>query len=287
MICLIVLLVIGDMRWNPATMRWEGNDSALRGFDSPLYSARPALITQLTGSSMGGVGSPTSSLLSGARIVGNMIFDPTKMCWINRFADDEPDPFAGLDEDEDKDATLGKRGGTVFRARSNTGNLGAPSLGTPLETVAGSPARSAASRSSHRTHHNTTSESEAESVIRPSSSARSSMVYQDDEDDRDEVASGSAGIGSPERIRRAAMTRGASTSPVPGVDTAMVEACHIAEARHRAEMRGWFPRRRAVSSASRNTAQRRLGMLSDGVDDPDVLDRSYLYEIRTLATRQY
>jgi hypothetical protein len=269
-------------------MRWEGNDSALRGFDSPLHSARPALITHLTGSSLGGVGSPTSSLLGGARIVGNMIFDPTKMCWINRFADDEPDPFAGMDdEDEDKDATLGKRRGTTFRVRSNTGNLGAPSLGTPLETVAGSPARSAASRSSHRTHHSTTSESEAESILQPLSSARSSMAHEDDWDDNYDVASGSGGTGSPERTRRMAITRGASMSPVPGVDAAMVEACRVAEARHRAEMKGWFPRH-AVSSASRNAVRRRLGdMLGDDVGDADPLDRSYLYEIRALATRQY
>jgi len=262
-------------------MRWEGNDSALRSFESPLHSARPALITQLTGSSIGGVGSPTSSLLSGARIVGNMLFDPAKMCWINRFADDEPDPFAEIDnEDEDKDATLGKRSGTTFRARSNTGNIGAPSLGTPLETVTGSPARSAVSRSSHRSQHSATSESEAES-LQPLGSARSSIAHEDDGDD---VASSSAGIGSPERIRRTAMTRGASTSPVPGVDAAMVEACHVAEARHRAEMKGWFPRRRAVSSAGRN---RSLGMFSDDVEDAKAVDRSYLYEIRTLATRQY
>lgn len=270
-------------------MRWEGNDSALRSFESPLHSARPALITQLTGSSLGGVGSPTSSLLSGARIVGNMIFDPTKMCWINRFADDEPDPFAGMDdEDEDKDATLGKRRGTTFRVRSNTGNLGAPSLGTPLETVTGSPARSAASRSSNRTRHSTTSESEAESVLQPLSSTQSSVSHEDDWDDNYDAASGSGGVGSPERTRRAAMTRGASMSPVPGVDAAMVETCRAAEARHRTEMKGWFPRRRAVSIASRGTLRRRLGdMFGDDVENADALDRSYLYEIRALATRQY
>jgi hypothetical protein len=281
--------VIGDMRWNPATMRWEGNDSALRGFESPLHSARPALITQLTGSSISGVGSPAPSLLSGARIVGNMIFDPAKMCWVSRFAEDEPDPFAGIDDegDEDKDATLGKRGGITFRVRSNTGNLGAPSLGTPLETVAGSPARSAASRSSYRTRHSATSESEAESILQPLGSVRSSLSHEDDGDEYDDVPSGAAGVGSPERIRRTAMTRGASTSPVSGVDVAMVEACRIAEARHRAELKGWFPRRRAASSASRNAVRRRLGVFDDDIKDAVTVDRSYLYEIRTLATRQY
>lgn len=261
----------------------------LRGFDSPTHSSRPALITQLTGSSVGGLGSPGSNLLNGARIVGNMIFDPTKMCWINRFADEEPDPFAGFDDDEDddKDATLGKRRGSAMRARSNTGNIGAPTFGTPLETVNASPARSAASRSSNHTHRSTASESENESVLHPMSSARSSLTNEDDFDESEDRASGSAGPGSPNRTRHAVLIRGASTSPIPGVDEAMVAACHAAEARHRSEMRGWFPRRRAVSSASRNSIRRRVGIIDEDLDDPDLVDRSYLFEIRTLATRQY
>lgn len=223
-----------------------------------------------------------------------MIFDPAKMCWINRFADEEPDPFADIDDDDDdKDATLGKRRGSAFRARSNTGNLGAPTYGTPLETVTASPARSAASRSSHQSHRSTASASESqsdnESLLHPLSSARSSLTNEDEFDDFDDRASGSAGPGSPDRRRSALIVRGASTSPIPGVDGAMLEACHAAEARHRTEMRGWFPRRRALSSVSRSSApaRRRIGIIEEDVDDASSLDRSYLFEIRTLATRQY
>jgi hypothetical protein len=62
------------MRWNPQTLRWEGNDHVLRDFDMAVgTSTRPALITHITGSS---IGSPLGSFASGARIVGNMVFDP-------------------------------------------------------------------------------------------------------------------------------------------------------------------------------------------------------------------
>jgi hypothetical protein len=108
------------MKWNPQSMRWEGNDQALRDFDVAATSARPALITHLTGSS---IGSPVASLANGARQVGHMIFDPSKMCWISTLHpdEDEPDVFADMADDEGDDAWEAK-GGTLraldFGARS-------------------------------------------------------------------------------------------------------------------------------------------------------------------------
>ena len=49
------------------------------------------------------------------------------------------------------------------------------------------------------------------------------------------------------------------------VDETFFDACRIAEERHRSEMRGW------------------RGKLQGGFDT----DRSFLYEIRALATRKY
>ena len=98
------MTVVGEMKWNPQTLRWEGNDQALRDFDAAVgTSIRPALITHLTGSS---IGSPVNSFAAGARKVGNMIFDPTRMCWISTLSpeDEEPDVFADLADDEDDDA---------------------------------------------------------------------------------------------------------------------------------------------------------------------------------------
>ncbi|KAF5385409.1 hypothetical protein D9757_005389 [Collybiopsis confluens] len=94
--------VVGDMHWNPQTLRWEGNEQVLRDFDSVVTSTRPALITHLTGSS---IGSPVGSFATGARKVGNMIFDPQRMCWISTLPpeEEEPDVFANLADDEDED----------------------------------------------------------------------------------------------------------------------------------------------------------------------------------------
>lgn len=98
------------MQWNPNSLRWEGNDQALRDFDAAVgTSTRPALITHLTGSS---IGSPVGSFANGARIVGNMVFDPSRMCWMSTLSpeDDEPDVFADLADDEDG---WESKGGTI------------------------------------------------------------------------------------------------------------------------------------------------------------------------------
>lgn len=97
--------VVGDMRWNMAKQKWEGNEAALRDFDNALSSnMRPALITQLTGSSTSSfLGAPTSppsgvASSSGARVVGDMRFDPLALRWVSAHGVEEPDPFADLAE---------------------------------------------------------------------------------------------------------------------------------------------------------------------------------------------
>ncbi|KAG6336127.1 hypothetical protein ID866_2965 [Astraeus odoratus] len=211
--------VVGDMKWNPSTLRWEGNEQVLRDFDAVVgTSVRPALITHLTGSS---IGSPVGSFASGARKVGNMIFDPTRMCWISTLPPDEeePDVFADLADDEDEDAWEGK-GGTI-RASQQGCTMSAPSdtSGTHSSAIivtAPSPARS-------RTR--TTSESESDR------GSRASIVYDVADD--------------------------------------FVEVCRLAEERHRSEVKGW-----------RLTPSRQTGPFAGP-------DRSFLYEIRVLATRKY
>ncbi|KAL4070835.1 hypothetical protein J3A83DRAFT_3290693 [Scleroderma citrinum] len=210
--------VVGDMKWNPSTLRWEGNDQVLRDFDAVVgTSTRPALITHLTGSS---IGSPVGSFASGARKVGNMIFDPTRMCWISTLPPDqeEPDVFADLADDEDEDAWETK-GGTIRASQQNCASAAAfirDSQPSSILITAPSPSRS-------RTR--TTSESESDR------GSRASIVYDVADD--------------------------------------FVEVCRSAEDRHRSEMKGWH------SSISRKT-----------VPYGDI-DRSFLYEIRALATRKY
>lgn len=209
--------VVGEMKWNPTTLRWEGNDQALRDFDAAVGSStRPALITHLTGSSMG---SPVGSFAAGARVVGNMIFDPSRMCWISTLPPDEeePDVFADLADDEDDDWEA--KGGTIRASQQQQqqqqGNMSStPSGDTTTRTEPPSPARSCS---------RTRSGSESDRC------SRASMVCD--------------------------------------VDDSFVENCRLAQERHRAEMKGWLSLSRANANA-----------------EPD---RSYLYDIRALATRQY
>lgn len=136
------------MKWNPHTLRWEGNDQALRDFDTVVgTSTRPALITHLTGSS---VGSPVGSFATGARRVGNMIFDPNKMCWISTLSpeEDEPDVFADLADDEHDGDGWEERGGTI-RAGQQADSTITPSDAS--RSVASSRMETPSpSRSSHR-----------------------------------------------------------------------------------------------------------------------------------------
>lgn len=201
------------MKWNPQTLRWEGNDQALRDFDAATASStRPALITHLTGSS---IGSPVTNFAAGARVVGNMIFDPSRMCWISRLPpeEDEPDVFADLADDEEDD--WDRKGGTI-RACANQ------LLDQTLATAA--------------------TRGDSPSPRRPTSAHSRAMSE-----------SGS------ERGARPALTS------LLDVDGQLLEKCRRAEDRHRAEMKGWRLRRE-------NDAEP---------------DRSSLYEIRALATRQY
>ncbi|KAF7306806.1 hypothetical protein MIND_00472300 [Mycena indigotica] len=204
--------VVGEMKWNPQTLRWEGNEHVLRDFDAAVgTSTRPALITHLTGSS---IGSPVGSFANGARIVGNMIFDPARMCWISTLPpdEDEPDVFANLADDEDEDESAWEsKGGTI---RANLQLSASTSTATPSATS--SPARS-------------------DSYVRAGS-----------ESDNE---------------------RGSRASLLFDVDETFLASCRAAEERHRSEMKGW--------SASLRT---------DPFTDPD---RSFLYEIRELATRKY
>lgn len=124
------------MTWNPETLRWEGNYQVLRDFDAQVMSsARPALITHYAAFASMKATSSRSTVASGhgevkgtaveqaappplnaARVVGNMMFDPNKMCWVSTLSaeEDEPDPFAGIDDDDDFSDRLSTRHGSGF-----------------------------------------------------------------------------------------------------------------------------------------------------------------------------
>lgn len=189
--------VVGEMRWNPLSLRWEGNDHILRDFDAVVgTSTRPALITHLTGSS---IGTPVGSFTSGARIVGNMIFDPTRMCWVSTLPpdEDEPDIFANLADDEEDGQGWETKSGTIRASLQQTGTTSAPP--TSYTSSAHSGTTSTQADNAMRSHHHTRTISESDS-------------------------------GS---------DRGSRASMVFDVDESFMESCRLAEDRHNKEMKGW------------------------------------------------
>lgn len=93
------------MQYNPVMCRWEGNENAVAGFDLPSSpkspKPSPALITN-------------AGSRPGVQVVGGMVFDPQRMCWLKMaprqpgdrrstlVSDEEEDVFAGLDNLEDR-----------------------------------------------------------------------------------------------------------------------------------------------------------------------------------------
>lgn len=128
----VSILAIKGMHYNPTLFRWEGNENALAPFDAPIpphrgspthsnipspqnglkgENPRPALITNI-------------SATQGVQMVGGMVFDPQRMCWLKvapssnplspSVEEEEEDPFAGLDDlDDRKDQKSGTGQGTA------------------------------------------------------------------------------------------------------------------------------------------------------------------------------
>jgi hypothetical protein len=103
-----------NMKWNPVLRRWEGNEEEGRTFEREVRgTGRPALITRLavgwqqaTSISSKSISSPPPAE---ARVVGDMIFDPVRLCWLNKNKEDEIDPFADMDDDSDDDQQTSSR----------------------------------------------------------------------------------------------------------------------------------------------------------------------------------
>jgi hypothetical protein len=128
---------VKGMQYNPQTFTWEGNENDLDLFEIPIFhpplspegspsSKPPALITNV-----GPAG--------GVQIVGEMVFDPRRMCWLKMAPtgmsherrgpdsggvssvqlEDEEDVFAGLEDLKEEDET----------GRSSYGGAGGGGLG--------------------------------------------------------------------------------------------------------------------------------------------------------------
>jgi hypothetical protein len=137
------------MTYNPTTFRWEGNENDLSPFDGPADSPfnapmpphifrekenstpRPALITNINAS-------------QGVQVVGGMVFDPQRMCWLkcpprtqyhprggkseisagetfDTFDDEEEDVFKDVPDLEDKPKSPSKEDDGVDDGRRKSG----------------------------------------------------------------------------------------------------------------------------------------------------------------------
>lgn len=91
---LLFTAAIKGMTYNPRLFRWEGNEHTLEEFDrqQAITPPRPALITNIN---------HNSGISKGIQIVGDMLFDPQRMCWLKVSGDDaedEGDPFEGVED---------------------------------------------------------------------------------------------------------------------------------------------------------------------------------------------
>lgn len=262
------LLVVGEMRWNPQTLRWEGNDHVLRDFDNAMSSStRPALITQLSASALG---SPVSSTtgIPGARVVGNMLFDPIKMCWVSQLPpeEEEPDVFADMADDEDDAGSEWEKskGGTIrglanFRVAPPSPRPSAPPGKVIIDRV--SPARGGAG---------------VLVVVGAAGDGNPSPSHSTHSHSQSELESGSErGYGSLEQER---LSKEGDDVEGGIVSQKLQEETGLAEKRHQDEMKGWFVD--PLSEAPNSFAFPAYGQDLAHSE----MDRAYLYELRTIAT---
>lgn len=102
-----------NMHFDVKTCRWEGNNEDLRRFDSAGYGPSYGIYNNSINHhgnfghsphpSTIGNGGKTPGLIAfispnEIKVVGDMVFDPARMCWISIREDEEEDPFEGLDD---------------------------------------------------------------------------------------------------------------------------------------------------------------------------------------------
>ena len=135
---------VKGMQYNPLTFKWEGNENALDPFEVPAFhpppspdgspsSKPPALITNV-------------GQAGGVQVVGGMVFDPRRMCWLKMAPmqpvnpssaigsngsvqlEEEEDVFAGLEDLKEEDegrSSVGAFGARDARQVSGASGEGA------------------------------------------------------------------------------------------------------------------------------------------------------------------
>lgn len=148
---------IKGMQYNPMTFKWEGNENDLDPFDVPAFYAPP---DSPDGSPSGKPPALITNVgqAGGVQIVGEMVFDPRRMCWLKMAPtreqmrpmsgvssvqlEDEEDVFAGLEDLKEEDETgRSSFGGALdmrqvsgaTAAADGSGDEGLPMLGEEFD----------------------------------------------------------------------------------------------------------------------------------------------------------
>lgn len=217
-----------------------------------------------------GVGGSGSGSGSNAHVIGNMLFDPVKMCWVSTLAaeDDEPDPFADMSDDDNDDVGGGarkgggieddedddRRGGTIT-LRSGGGKGGGQAALLAARLVA-----SGGAGGGFRRFISTSAQSATTTASSRGGAGGANFQHRtqhhpanNDGDDADNDFSGDffdADFGNPtdaqhpsghllRRRRSRTMSLRSGLSDVY-LDDALVQETMAAERRHREETRGWW-----------------------------------------------
>lgn len=116
---------VKGMQYNPILFRWEGNENALAPFDVPSSSLGSSPVRNRDG---GLVQSPKHStggqpalitnfgqVAAGVQVVGGMVFDPRRMCWLKMAPSQNQGPQSG--------SQGGGGGGTNMRVGGAVGSV--------------------------------------------------------------------------------------------------------------------------------------------------------------------
>ncbi|KAL2817213.1 hypothetical protein BDW59DRAFT_166027 [Aspergillus cavernicola] len=89
---------VDGMHYNPVSFRWEGNENLVHGFDTTVPrspKSSPALITNV-------------GVIQNVQVVGGMVFDPQRMCWL-KLAPSQPgtDGVVAVEDEDNVFSNLG------------------------------------------------------------------------------------------------------------------------------------------------------------------------------------
>lgn len=243
-------------------------------------STRPALITKLTGAALG---SPITSStgVPGARVVGNMLFDPIKMCWVSQLPpeEEEPDVFAEMADDEDDDGGDWEKdkGGTI-RGLANV------RIAPPSPRPSAPPGKVLIDRAGP-----SRGGSDVLMIVGNVGDGNPSPSHSTHSRSLSELESGSErGYNSVEQER---LLREGESVEVGIISQPLLEQTTLAEMRHRVEMKGWLigPPESLGEKAPSSTNLAAPNSFAFPAYDQDLahseMDRTFLHELRTVIDR--